>query len=112
MNITGFKFIKGKIVPRNWGIEYRFTASHDETKREYNEIVMLKTGKETEKEIETLIQKHLDRVSTIPESEPEHTDLNDVNVKEYLVQKGYINKETELTDLKNIEGEEWLQGMR
>lgn len=112
MNLNGFEFIKGKIVPRNWGIEYRFTASHDETKREYNEIVMLKTGKETGKEIEPLIQKHLDRVSSIPESEPEHTDLNDVNVKEYLVQKGYINKETELTDLKNIEGEEWLQGMR
>lgn len=112
INLKGFDFIKGKIINRPWGIEYRFTASDKETKHEYNEIVMLKTGKETEKEIEILIQKHLDRVSTIPESEPKYIGLNDTNVKEYLVQKGYIDEDTKLEDLKKIEGEKWLYGMR
>lgn len=105
MNLKGYFFLKGKIVPRNWGIEYRFTASENETKHEYNEIIKLITGKETEKEIEALIQKHLDKVSITTEPEPEHIELNDTNVKEYLVQKGYIDEETGLKDLKNIEEE-------
>jgi len=107
MDLKGFDFIKGKIVSRPWGIEYRFTASDQETKHEYNEIVMLKTGKETEKEIEIKIQNHLDKVSNIPEPEIDVNVLNDVTVKKYLVDNGYIDKDTELKNLKNRD-QKWL----
>lgn len=64
MELKNYKFITGQIVPRPWGIEYRFTATKGD--KYFDEIVMLSTGKEDEKEIAAMIERHLDLVSAPP----------------------------------------------
>lgn len=61
MDIPNYEFITGKIVPRPWGSEYRFTVKNQEG-RIFDEVIMLENDKVEELIIYDLISTHLKKV--------------------------------------------------
>lgn len=100
MALKNFEFIQGKIVPRPWGTEYRFSAK-DPDGRIWNEIVMLPDEKADEKTIQGLIQAHLDRVSVkMSDDIPLIINIDDQAVEKYLIEHAYIEPNQTLSDVK------------
>jgi hypothetical protein len=98
VEIEGYKYLAHKIVPRPWGIECRFTV--DKNGLHFNDIVMLETGKEDEKEIAGIILKRMlvmDRPDAKQEPEKIYTETE---IKTLLVDKGYLEKTQKIEELK------------
>jgi len=74
IEVIGYKFITGKIVNRPWGMEYVFCVR--DSKRDWNDTVMLKNGKETESEIAKLIEDRLAIIAKAPEPTIEEEIVN------------------------------------
>jgi hypothetical protein len=98
IEITGYKFITGKAVKRPWGIEYAFCAR--DANRDWNDTVMLKTGKETEEEISKLIEDRLAIIAREPEVTVEEEIVNLEEQKATLVSEIEI-LETEKASLES-----------
>jgi hypothetical protein len=91
MEIKGYKFIAGKIVPRKWGTEYRFSVISESTGKNYDDIVMI-NPKATEKEIGLIIESKLAVLSVvIPEIIPEK-QYSQTEVDSILKEKKYLDK--------------------
>jgi len=89
MRIKGYKFIAGKVVPRKWGTEYRFSVVSESTGKNYDDIVMI-NPKDDEKIIASKIESKLLALSTvIPEPEPEKV-YTQKEIDNVLVEKKYF----------------------
>jgi len=99
MKLTGFEFITGKLVPRPWGTEYRFTAAGAGT--EYNEVLDVKKDID-EKALAVLVQERLDRVS-VPVPEPVVETVTVEQVEKYLKDNAYLTEEQTLDDIKTTD---------
>lgn len=89
MIIKGYKFIAGKICPRPWGLEYRFSVISDSTGKHYDDIVMISKNS-TEKEIESIITNKLLLLSDVVSVEPEKI-YSESEINSILKEKKYFS---------------------
>jgi len=100
MKIEGYQYIIHKIIPRPWGIECRFTVARPDGTH-INEIVMLNDGLEDEAQIASLIVGKL-KVIDVPLEIPERI-YTETEVKNLMVEKGYLIEDQKLAELKTKE---------
>ena len=100
MKIEGYQYITHKIIPRPWGIECRFTVARPDGTH-INEIVMLNDGKEDEAQLAFLIFEKLKRVDIPSELSLYERIFTEEEVKNLMVEKGYLISGENLLDLKS-----------
>jgi hypothetical protein len=59
IEVIGYKHITSKIIFRPWGPEIRCTMLRDTDGYEYNEVIPIKDGKETDEELSQLVSNRL-----------------------------------------------------
>ena len=100
MKIEGYLYIIHKIIPRPWGIECRFTVARPDGTH-INEIVMLNDGLEDEAQIASLIVGKLKVIDVPLETLIPERIYTETEVKNLMVEKGYLIPEENLLDLKS-----------
>jgi len=100
MKIEGYQYIIHKIIPRPWGIECRFTVARPDGTH-INEIVMLNDGLEDEAQIASLIVGKLKVIDVPLETLIPERIYTETEVKNLMVEKGYLIPEENLLDLKS-----------
>ena len=100
MKIEGYQYITHKIIPRPWGIECRFTVARPDGTH-INEIVMLNDGLEDEAQIASLIIGKLKVIDVPLETLIPERIYTETEVKNLMVEKGYLIPEENLLDLKS-----------
>lgn len=90
MEIKGYKFTAGKIVPRPWGTEYRFSVISELTGKIYDDIVMI-NPKATEKEIVAIIEQKLAILSVIIPDPVVEKQYAQTEVDSILWEKKYLD---------------------
>jgi len=100
MKIEGYQYITHKIIPRPWGIECRFTVARPDGTH-INEIVMLNDGLEDEAQIASLIVGKLKVIDVPLETLIPERIYTETEVKNLMVEKGYLIPEENLLDLKS-----------
>ena len=100
MKIEGYQYIIHKIIPRPWGIECRFTVARPDGTH-INEIVMLNDGLEDEAQIASLIIGKLKVIDVPLETLIPERIYTETEVKNLMVEKGYLIPEENLLDLKS-----------
>jgi len=100
MKIEGYQYIIHKIIPRPWGIECRFTVARPDGTH-INEIVMLNDGLEDEAQIASLIVGKLEVIDAPLETLIPERIYTETEVKNLMVEKGYLIPEENLLDLKS-----------
>ena len=100
MKIEGYQYIIHKIIPRPWGIECRFTVARPDGTH-INEIVMLNDGLEDEAQIASLIVGKLKVIDVPLEMLIPERIYTETEVKNLMVEKGYLIPEENLLDLKS-----------
>ena len=100
MKIEGYQYITHKIIPRPWGIECRFTVARPDGTH-INEIVMLNDGLEDEAQIASLIIGKLKVIDVPLETLIPERIYTETEVKNLMVEKGYLIPEENLSDLKS-----------
>jgi len=102
MEIKGYKYLAHKIVPRPWGIECRFAVARLTDDSHINDIAMLETGKEDEKEIALAVAKRLSLIDVPVEYKEPERIYTEAEIKSLLVEKGYLKEEEKVEDLKAL----------
>ena len=100
MKIEGYQYITHKIIPRPWGIECRFTVARPDGTH-INEIVMLNDGLEDEAQIASLIVGKLKVIDVPLETLIPERIYTETEVKNLMVEKGYLILGENLLDLKS-----------
>ena len=100
MKIEGYQYIIHKIIPRPWGIECRFTVARPDGTH-INEIVMLNDGLEDEAQIASLIVGKLKVIDVPLETLIPERIYTETEVKNLMVEKGYLILGQNLSDLKS-----------
>ena len=100
MKIEGYQYITHKIIPRPWGIECRFTVARPDGTH-INEIVMLNDGLEDEAQIASLIIGKLKVIDVPLETLISERIYTETEVKNLMVEKGYLIPRENLSDLKS-----------
>ena len=100
MKIEGYQYITHKIIPRPWGIECRFTVARPDGTH-INEIVMLSDGLEDEAQIASLIVGKLKVIDVPLETLIPERIYTETEVKNLMVEKGYLILGENLLDLKS-----------
>ena len=100
MKIEGYQYIIHKIIPRPWGIECRFTVARPDGTH-INEIVMLNDGLEDEAQIASLIVSKLKVIDVPLETLIPERIYTETEVKNLMVEKGYLIPGENLLDLKS-----------
>ena len=100
MKIEGYQYIIHKIIPRPWGIECRFTVARPDGTH-INEIVMLNDGLEDEAQIASLIIGKLKVIDVPLETLIPERIYTETEVKNLMVEKGYLILGENLLDLKS-----------
>ena len=100
MKIEGYQCITHKIIPRPWGIECRFTVARPDGTH-INEIVMLNDGLEDEVQIASLIVGKLKVIDVPLETLIPERIYTETEVKNLMVEKGYLILGENLLDLKS-----------
>ena len=100
MKIEGYQYITHKIIPRPWGIECRFTVARPDGTH-INEIVMLNDGLEDEAQIASLIVGKLKVIDVPLETLIPERIYTETEVKNLMVEKGYLISGQNLSDLKS-----------
>ena len=100
MKIEGHQYITHKIIPRPWGIECRFTVARSDGTH-INEIVMLNDGLEDEAQIASLIVGKLKVIDVPLETLIPERIYTETEVKNLMVEKGYLILGENLLDLKS-----------
>ena len=100
MKIEGYQYITHKIIPRPWGIECRFTVARPDGTH-INEIVMLNDGLEDEAQIASLIIGKLKVIDVPLETLIPERIYTETEVKNLMVEKGYLIPGENLLDLKS-----------
>ena len=102
MKIEGYQYIIHKIIPRPWGIECRFTVARPDGTH-INEIVMLNDGLEDEAQIASLIIGKLKIIDVPLETLIPERIYTETEVKNLMVEKGYLIEDQKLAELKTKE---------
>ena len=102
MKIEGYQYITHKIIPRPWGIECRFTVARPDGTH-INEIVMLNDGLEDEAQIASLIIGKLKVIDVPLETLIPERIYTETEVKNLMVEKGYLIEDQKLAELKTKE---------
>ena len=102
MKIEGYQYIIHKIIPRPWGIECRFTVARPNGTH-INEIVMLNDGLEDEAQIASLIVSKLKVIDVPLETLIPERIYTETEVKNLMVEKGYLIEDQKLAELKTKE---------
>ena len=102
MKIEGYQYIIHKIIPRPWGIECRFTVARPDGTH-INEIVMLNDGLEDEAQIASLIVGKLKVIDVPLETLIPERIYTETEVKNLMVEKGYLIEDQKLAELKTKE---------
>ena len=102
MKIEGYQYIIHKIIPRPWGIECRFTVARPDGTH-INEIVMLNDGLEDEAQIASLIIGKLKVIDVPLETLIPERIYTETEVKNLMIEKGYLILGQNLSDLKSKE---------
>ena len=102
MKIEGYQYITHKIIPRPWGIECRFTVARPDGTH-INEIVMLNDGLEDEAQIASLIIGKLKVIDVPLETLIPERIYTETEVKNLMVEKGYLIEGQKLAELKTKE---------
>lgn len=112
MDINNYTWITGKIVPRQWGTEYRYTVKNGDDKY-FDSIVLLPGGEKTpEKDIIKLIEAQLLQIDVEPEITISIEEEKESEIKAFLVTKGllaedqdyrYIKSKSEILAEKEVE---------
>ena len=100
MKIEGYQYIIHKIIPRPWGIECRFTVARPDGTH-INEIVMLNDGLEDEAQIASLIVGKLKVIDVPLETLIPERIYTETEVKNLMIEKGYLIPDGNLLDLKS-----------
>ena len=100
MKIEGYQYITHKIIPRPWGIECRFTVARPDGTH-INEIVMLNDGLEDEAQIASLIVGKLKVIDVPLETLIPERIYTETEVKNLMVEKGYLISGENLLNLKS-----------
>ena len=102
MKIEGYQYIIHKIIPRPWGIECRFTVARPDGTH-INEIVMLNDGLEDKAQIASLIVGKLKVIDVPLETLIPERIYTETEVKNLMVEKGYLTEDQKLAELKTKE---------
>jgi hypothetical protein len=90
VEIKGYKFIAGKIVPRPWGTEYRFSVISESTGKNYDDTVMV-NPKATEKEIGLIVESNLAVLSAVIPEPVIEKRYSQTEVDSILKEKKYLD---------------------
>lgn len=101
MKIIGYNWITGKMVPRPWGIEYRYTVAKPDGDH-INDVVMLPDGEKTdEKIIISIITEKLKQIDVEPEIMVSQEEAKEAEIKTLLVSKGLLEEWQDYRDIKS-----------
>lgn len=99
--IDGYKYITHKLINRPWGPECRYTVAKADGSH-INDVVVIPSMKIEEKELTEIVAARLAMIDIEPEIiEPEQT-YTATQVKELLIEKGYMSSQEKLEDLKPV----------
>lgn len=99
--IPGYTYIQHKLKLRPWGPECQFTVARPDGTH-INEVIAVPSTKIEEKELEGLISSALVRIDRVTEPIIIPRTYMEDEVKQLLVDKGFIKQTESVADLKPL----------